>query len=469
MSLPKNFTSTIQRLENYAKQTVIFEPDRKTGVKPGDTIKATFPRGSLVDLRSLRFYYKGVANNCGSKTAKFQNRFFPRNTSSVIASLAVSINGQQIERIDRYSHIFNLLWDYSCSLENNMSAKNALQNTDPSTKTYIAPANGVISSYKNTDETDLNSSDGVIEGGSGRDFCISNWLGFLGTSSCEILDLSTIGDLTIEIRFEPANILWKSKVPTGGAVDTNVVATPDYTLNDIYFSINRITFQNDTFYGLQNAKLASDGIPLAFKTFTFHSTNVGTKDINMSFAVNSQRLNKVICTCVPNDYTTENLLQLDAGTTFLQALTTQVTTQADPKDLFNQSYYFRKDGNGIETSLFQINNISTTPAPLRMPEIFNANMEALNIQDDMNNGLHPGCYDLNAWRKYYFCHIISLEHRMSESDFWLQGYDGRNASINCKWTCTKHSGNNQQVFPFVFCEHSKLLQINAQQQVTILY
>jgi hypothetical protein len=58
---------------------------------------------------------------------------------------------------------------------------------------------------------------------------------------------------------------------------------------------------------------------------------------------------------------------------------------------------------------------------------------------------------------------------MSESDFWLQGYDGRSAAINCKWTCTKDAANVQQVYPYVFCEHSKLLQINAQQQITVIY
>ena len=96
-------------------------------------------------------------------------------------------------------------------------------------------------------------------------------------------------------------------------------------------------------------------------------------------------------------------------------------------------------------------------------------MEALNIKEDMNNGLHPGCYDLNAWKKYYFCHIISLEHRMSESDFWIQGFDGRSSSINCKWTCTRNVANSQQTYPFVFCEHSKLLQINTQQKISVIY
>ena len=99
MSLPKNFTSTIHRLENYAKQTVIFEPDRKTSVKPNDTIKVTFPKGSLVDLRSLTMYYKGKATGNGYKGTNpplYQNRFFPRNSSSIISSLAVSINVKQI-------------------------------------------------------------------------------------------------------------------------------------------------------------------------------------------------------------------------------------------------------------------------------------------------------------------------------------------------------------------------------------
>eukprot|EP00961_Rhodomonas_salina_P049436 664087-Rhodomonas_salina.1 len=66
MSFPENFSSTLKQLDNYAKQTVKFEPDRKGTVSPGDTIKATFQKGSLVDLRSLQMYYKGTATGVGA-------------------------------------------------------------------------------------------------------------------------------------------------------------------------------------------------------------------------------------------------------------------------------------------------------------------------------------------------------------------------------------------------------------------
>lgn len=471
MSFPENFSSTLKQLDNYAKQTVKFEPDRKGTVSPGDTIKATFPKGSLVDLRSLQMYYKGTAVGNGRNATggepnaanQWQNRFFPRNSASVISSIAISVNGQQIERIDRYSHIYNLLWDYSCSLENNITAKNSLQNTDPSCKTSIA-ANGTIASYKTTLETTTAQGGDISD--TDRQFCISNWLGFLGTSSAEIIDLATLGDLTIEIRFEPKEILWESADITS----TVGTANANYSLNDIYFTVNRITFQNDTYLALQNSKLTSEGgIPIAFKSYTHHSTDATTaaKAINMSFAVNAQRLNKIFCTCIPTDYSTIGQLKMDPGKTYLQALTTPLT-QGLTKDIFNQCNYFRKDGNGISTSLFEINNIATTPYPLTLPEVFNADMEALNIKEDMNNGLHAGCYDLNAWKKYYFTHIISLEHRMNSNDFWLMGFDGRNASINCKWTTVPEAGAQGQVYPTVFCEVTKLLQVNFGQQVSII-
>eukprot|EP00961_Rhodomonas_salina_P180828 2440536-Rhodomonas_salina.1 len=188
----------------------------------------------------------------------------------------------------------------------------------------------------------------------------------------------------------------------------------------------------------------------------------------MSFSVNSQRLNKIICTCIPSTYDTIGKLELDAGETFHSALTTD-PAQGDDRKLFNQSKYFQKDGNGIETSYFHINNIATTPAPLTLPEVFNADMEALNIAADMNNGLHAGCFDLNSWKKYYFCHIISLEHRNTGSDFYIQGYDARNSAVNCKWTCKKETGASGNVYPYVFAEHTKLMQINYGQQIAMIY
>ena len=461
MSFPDNFHSMLKELDNYSKQSVKFLPDRVGTVSAGDTIKCTFPKGSLVDLRSFNMYYKGTAVGVGANT-QYQNRFFPRNSSSIISSIAISLNGQQIERIDKYSHIYNLLWDYSCSLENNMTAKNSLQNTDPSYKTTLA-ADGTVATYRTNANTAADQSD------TSKQFCITTWLGMLGTSSAEILDLATMGDLTLEIRFEPSTILWKSAVPATGAVAAPVAAS--YTLSDIYFTVNRITFQNDVYLALQSSKLSSEGgIPIAFKTYNHQTTDATTaaKAINMSFNINAQRLNKIICTCIPTNYNTEAVLQLDLAKTYLEALTTN-PAQSGTHDLFNQSIYFKKDGNGISTSLFEINNIATTPYPLTMPEVFNADMEALNIKEDLNNGMHAGCYDLNAWKKYYFCHIISLEHRMTTSDFWVMGYDGRNSSINCKWSTVPEAGAVGQVYPTIFAEITKLIQVNHGQQISVIY
>ena len=143
---------------------------------------------------------------------------------------------------------------------------------------------------------------------------------------------------------------------------------------------------------------------------------------------------------------------------------------ASSSDNFNQSHYFKKNGVGIETSQFEVNNVSTTPAPLTQKEIFNHNMIALGIKDDIYGGIHAGYYDLNAWSKYYLSHIVDFNHQQNSSDFWLEGFDGRASSINVKWNTTLGiDQKDTEVYPIVFAEMTKLMTVNSGQQISVIY
>lgn len=466
-SLPENFGSRLKSLQNYAKQTVKIYPDRTGVIGHGDTFSIILPKNTLVDLRSLVMYFQGTAVGNGYRTVatvnQYQSRFFPRNTASIIDTLSVSINGQRICTISEYGHLYNILWDYMCSLENNHSGKRALENTDPSFKTSMAD-DGTIIKLRNARTATADISDNK------RDFCITNWLGFLGTSSSEIIDTGILGEVRIEIRLAPPSILWKSGKPDDTNDANTNTASRSYSLDNTFFTINRITFNNPEFYELQSAMLNSEGIPIAFKTYTNHKGSTTDSAIAHSFNVNSQRLNKLIGTCIPSDYTTENYLLLsgsDAGTTATTQLECLVDGEAT--QMFNQSAYFRKNGLHVATSQFEVNNVATSPAPLTVKEIFNHNMDAFNLTLDMNGGIHSGAYDLNAWKKDYFTHIVPFEHRNGQtSDFYIEGLDGRSAALSVKWTTTRNS-NTDEVIPIVFAEMTKLLTVNAGQQLSMQY
>jgi len=452
-SLPENFGSRLKSLENYAKQCVKIYPDRTGTINNGDTFSVILPKNTLVDLRSLVMYFKGTANSVGSNSGKFQGRFFPRNSASIIDTLSVSINGVRICSISEYSHLYNILWDYMCSIENNQSVKRDLENTDPSVKSTMDDAGNITKSF-NTIEGDIDHSD------INKQFCITNWLGFLGTSSSEIIDTGILGEVKIEIRLNSPSILFKSPQPS-----TGVVAAPnprEFYIDDLYFTINRITFNNPEFYELQASMLNSEGIPIAFKTYTNHKGTATTSAIAHSFNVNSQRLNKLIGTCLPHDYTNEQVLLTQPGQSYLQALVNGNTA-------FNQSYYFAKYGVHVKTSQFEVNNVSTSPAPLTDSEILNHNLDALNLKEDMNGGLHSGAYDINYWKKYYFNHIVPFEHRNGKtSDFYVEGLDGRSSAINVKWTTTRNT-NTVSVIPIVFAEMTKVMTVMAGQNISLLY
>ena len=63
------------------------------------------------------------------------------------------------------------------------------------------------------------------------------------------------------------------------------------------------------------------------------------------------------------------------------------------------------------------------PQPLEPELIYNENLIALgHNHTDMGIGVHPGCFSLAHFLKYYFCHILSLENLSGEAKCGVQVY-----------------------------------------------
>lgn len=449
MSYPKNLSYKINRLGNglFQKQTLKILPDN-TKATPSNTISFKLPPNSLLDIRSFCMFMTGSTVSLGKKGADFQSCFFPRNTSSLIEQLSISINGYQIENIQNYNQLYNILSDWQASGENEV--KSFLKLTDPSHYQVMNDA-GVITLHETlvSDTTDKHHNQ--------KKMVISDWIGFLGSSSGEYLDTNLVGEVIITIRFSPANILWKSPTPAGGAVDTNV-KDATYTLDNIYATISRVQM-DPLYYELMSSAVINSGIEIGYTTFSTHvGTKQSTKTQTFSFNTSGSCIRYVIGTLLINDYQTISPLQ--TGGHYL-SLTGDI-------DRFNQSNYFRKDGRNIDTSAFEINNQQTTPYALPLEEIYINNELAFNSLQDVVGGHHTGLNSLEAFAKYYFCHVQSLEFRGSDG-FTMSGLDTKNASANIVFkTVLKSGSTDASVYPLCFCAKDQILQIGAGRQVNVV-
>ncbi len=95
-------------------------------VRPGQRIIVDLPFNSTVDLSTFRWFFKGETTNlgpilgaagtgteiaaaAGNPSAQFcGSRFFPRNSSSVIQSMQIKVNGGIKVDIPDYNFVYNV-------------------------------------------------------------------------------------------------------------------------------------------------------------------------------------------------------------------------------------------------------------------------------------------------------------------------------------------------------------------------
>lgn len=453
---PKNLAYSVKNLSGFSKISVKLNGDRDTNITAGSTVRVRLPPNCLVDLRTFTAFFEGTA------TATTGKAHFPRLSSSLIEQLSVYANNSLVETIQNYNVLYNTLYDISAG--NDQSSKRCLENIDPSATYNITNAT--------TGATDIVNNTLVASAhDTNKPFMINNWLGFLGSASTPVISTADLSSVDIEIRFAPASVLWAGGAGTG-------YAGANYTINKLRFTIAKIVFSDPTYYQLKASKLLSDGLVIGYESYISNRGSQVAKGTSLSYSVNvnASSLNQVIATCLTDAFDTPAPLLLagagqdTGGTPFNQAVAANIAdanSLATRGDLFNQSKYFRRDGMGLVGSSFEINNVQMNPYLLPPEEVFNETLIAMgNLNIDMSSGIHPGIQSVAHYLKYYFTHILSLENITNDGQFWKSGLDGRAAPLNIVWKTSFSTTTN--ITPFIFCNVSKLLQINDGAQVNVI-
>jgi hypothetical protein len=457
MNFPKPLSYQISALSSFSKQAVRLTPDKWDSIKPNDTIKVNLPQNTLVDLRTLCMYYEGQGGT---------NCHFPRLSSSIIKTLSIYANGSLIERIDNYSTLFNKLYDMDGG-GSDQTTKRFLENADPSvyyetSTTSTSLATGVFKIVPNQDAFK-------------RKFAITSWLGFISTLSTPIIDTNDLGQVSLEITFEAANIMFQKM--------TNVrVTAPDYTLSDIHFYINKIVFNDPLYYNMKAAKLLSSGLTIGYQTWIASRGSLANKSssFNTYTSFNTTSLDCLVGTFAPEDQTTSNLLlygcwDVDAtadAKPFHNILSladyTAETGTTFIGGFYNQSRYFRSDACGLTSSTWEINNVPIIPIPLADYEIYNESLIALgNAHIAMDVSVHEGMRSLAHFLKYYFVHICSLE-MIHAGNFTKSGLDGKSSSLNVVWKTSFGANTSDKVIPIIYAKTTRILQVNEGNSITVI-
>lgn len=455
-TLPSTFNLPVAYLKNYAQQMMKMWADKTDTANPNDLIRFKLPNTSI-DIRTLNFIFEFTTSAVGQNT-QYQNRYFPRLSSSIIGSLAVYINGVLIENIQTYNQLYTLLYDaQSAATTSSIRYQEA---NDPSFKSAVN-ATGTITNTIQGNSTGTSADDSDIS----RQFSVRSWLGFCGTLNTSIIDISKIGEVIIELNLSPAAIIWKGAQPAGGAVASPSVQ--NYTIKNYYMTVNRISFGDNLYSSYLDNLISTGRYKLTYLTYLTARGSSVVKSTNpaLQMSVNANTMTKIICTAVASNYTTESVIQ---NTNSTMTFSEQLTKPNTYPDLFNNSIYFKKDFCGLDTSQVIVNGVPQTPFPLKLEQIYSENLNILGTDSDLKATGHPGAYSLAAWTKYYAFHMTSFSHRVAAKEDIISGYDSKNSSIQIKWETNWLSGASDSVYLTVYVEKYNQLIIGSDRSISLI-
>lgn len=471
-SFPTSLSYRIKSLiGNMSRIGVKITPDKGSSIAPNDIITIKLPNSSLVDLRSFNLFYQF------STTGSTGTFIHPRYSSSLIERISIIINGNTIDITPSYNFLYNILMDLECGQEQ-YSKRNVCEFFDPTLKLTSADptsASDVALVYDNWAKSGQTAPSKI-------DGAISTWLAFLGSCNPQIIDTSDLGDVFIQFQFANQYIL-----PATINATAQTLAGASYTLDNVYATIDVISFASDEYYKLKASKLVSSGLNIGFYSYLSarFASVTKTTGINVNWNVSANSLDQIICTMAKADQnstwkplviygsndtgaTVYNMSQLIANPALVNN-TGSIRTDAIG-DAFCNSYYFMRNGQSIKESRVSINNRAINYGFLSAKEIFIQTMKSLGYnQIDLTGGVNPGIFSLVHFCKYYFAHIEDLTIQDTK-DFWVSGLNSLGSTLTITWEAnfSGTSTNTQSCVPVLYARLSKILNIQQGRNITVI-
>lgn len=465
---PKALSYNLKRVSGWSKQKIKILPDNQT-VKAGNTFRFRIVGNGLIDTRSIAIFAKA---SCESTSGNNVGLRLPRyGLNSLIKQLTVGVNSTPLCSIDNYNYLYNMLHD--------VEGADISQYAKRNTAGEIYDPTILVSSTDNSDAsiTVVNAVVNSTSHATNQWVCANNFLGWLGSLSTPIIDLSTIGDLIISVNLDNANVLWHTD-----ASEAYSISGASYKLEEIFMTVDRCSFQSPFYYELLTSRLLEpEGLLIGYKDYYAVNFSSATKSsgVALNWTVNSASLDKVYVSYRHAEFDSIKPLVIEAGKTMLACLSDipkvanddgTVPTSDKLGDIFANSLSFMRAGAGFKTSQFLINNISVDPYPLSDIECFNKllNYTGYTNYDAGAGYLHLGCVSLEHFKKYYFTDICDLTLASPNSpDFYVSGLNGSGTGINIRYDAKFSTNNTSTIYPIAFCENTSVMKINAGRVIQI--
>ena len=515
--VPASMQWKFKQLEKLLKETVTMTPNNGAAtVRPGQRVIVDLPFNSTVDLSTFTWFYKGATTHLGAAATGTSDggddycgtRFFPRNSSSVIQSMQIKINGGIKVDIPDYNFVYNMLYDYTQGADALKRRSVGGENADPSNKQYMV-GNNIIerrgySMAKFDPGNDANND--VLR--DRQEYCVRSWLSLLGgNASTNVVETQMLGIVTIELVLAPASILMQgiknenqaavtvnaassfreevNRANIGAATAAVANAIPEepasYSLSDLQFRIVRYLMPREFYNSIANT-LGSGGMyKLWFPNYSVYTGNgvlATNKSCTTSFSISTKSLDYVIGTFRIPDYDVEgpvlntrlsSMNTLEYGGTFGTA---ESQIGAGLRRVYNQSRYFAHNGDSIKTTQWKVGNTPYEAQDLK--ENFNSLMQHFNIHQDTLSGMYPGINSLGAFREHSFASICSLNIPGETQMYTISGLDTEQTPATIEWKVVSEAYAPTDITPAANCTpyliaaYNSHLEIKAGRQISLI-
>ncbi len=327
--------------------------DIKVNYSSGQDINLVLPN-NILDLHSFTLYYDYVysCQNPGvDGTPEYNNlwRSLPALSSCIVDELRIIIDGKEVSNIQEYAYLDSLLND----INNDNCIYNNTTNSSTGYRIKSNPALDELLSVKRTNQTTGNHIIDTAKPpreGYGRpdneNCSINRWLGFLGQGN-RYFDARN-KTVEIKIKLSPVYILYNAKVIASSGATANTADLDNYILENIYSTIK--ICDNDP------EKLGDD-----FE-FVDYKLQKGARCGNNKKTTVSTRLKNPVFwaagTFISDERNPIKGAELQRSSISLH-VSEDITKFG--KYLLDSSIYFDRNGRGIQTTSFDVNNYPITP------------------------------------------------------------------------------------------------------------
>jgi hypothetical protein len=435
---PRNLSFLSKKLHGYSRNNFRISSLNATVASSSQIVSVDLPSNSLVDLSTLCMFFTGSTTSTGGFSC------FSRNIESVIERIEVEINGNIVSTGCSFlNHLYQILYDTQCG-----------------------------SDAKNRRSILQNGADGVIPSADVKDvqYCIQTFPGFIDSLSPGVLDTSLVGNCRMRITLANSQCL----------ISTAANTSANYTLSNIFFSVDVISIDDGMFRQIHDKFLSSGGVyEYHFNNYLSFTSTGSSLSQSVKFSLSTQSLNRLWGTFVPGQrYAIKTINGVDGGNHFF-----------DP--VSKSSSYFTRIGGGTDGSIitwgsgagtavtYTMNNwqfnCNGTYCPNWTPsaeQAFGLLMANYGMDSSTGEGCTPALNSMGAWLSSMWCSSARFDHGTDGTSL-IAGMNTLGNQSGGYWSCQGQisgagAGAPSTIMGLVFAQITSSLTVGAGRQCVLV-